>query len=81
MFYEKNITSNDTDDNIWGKVDDLKRNAKTRLYINKYFIKILGYLKFIMGRCCSVFRENRNSLNIQNCGRKFAKFAYFCKIS
>ena len=33
-------------------------------------MKISEYLHFSTGRCCIVFEENRNSLNIQNGGLK-----------
>ena len=45
------------------------------------FIKISEYLIFGTGHCCIVFWENQNSLSIQNGRPKFAKFAYFSKIS
>ena len=45
------------------------------------FIKISENLRFSTGGCCTVFGKNRNSLSIQNAGPKFAKFAYFSKIS
>ena len=44
-------------------------------------MKISEYLYFSTGLCCIVFGENRNSLNIQNGGPKFSKFAYLSKIS
>ena len=36
---------------------------------------------FSTSRCCIVFEENRNSLNIQNGGPKFAKLSCFWKMS
>ena len=45
------------------------------------FMKISEYLYFSTGLCCIVFGENRNSLNIQNGGPKFSKFAYLSEIS
>ena len=59
-----------------GKNSDLTRTAKSGVNIIRIFIKILEYLHFSIGRCCIVFGENRNSLNIQNSGPKFSKFPY-----
>merc|ERR1712240_970015 len=56
-------------------------NHKIRSKYYWIFIKISEYLIFSMDLCCIVFGENRNSLSIQNGGPKFAKFAYFSKIS
>ena len=76
------MTSYDTDDVILGKVHDLTRTAKPGVSaIGFFFIKILEYLNFSTSLCCIVFRENRNSLDIQNGGPKFAKFAYLSEIS
>ena len=43
-------------------------------------MKIPEYLYLSSGRFCIVFRENRNLLDIQNGGPKFAKFAYLSEI-
>ena len=56
-------------------------NRKIRSKYYWIFIKISENLYFRTGRCCIVFGKNRNSLNIQNGGPNFSKFAYFSKIS
>ena len=77
----KNIMSCDIDDVIPGKISDLTRTAKIRRKYYWIFIKSLEYLCFSTSLWCIVFGENRNTLSIQDGGLKFAKFAYFSKIS
>ena len=81
MVLSKNITSRDTDDVIPGKnkVSHAYREIRSKYYW--IFMKISEYLYFSTGLCCIVFGENRNSLNIQNGGPKFSKFAYLSEIS
>ena len=43
------------------------------------FYQVSEYLNFVTILCNIVFRENRNSLRIQNGGPKFTKFPYFDK--
>ena len=76
----KNMTSNDIDDVIQGKIGYFTRNAKSGVDLNWIFMKISEYLYFSTSRCCIVFGENRNSSSIQNGGPKFAKCAYLSEI-
>ena len=52
MFYGKNMTSNDTDDVLLGKINYLKRNAKSGVNINRFVSKF--HFVFILGQVVAV---------------------------
>ena len=65
----QNMTSHDTDEVIWGNIDDLTHNPKTSVN-SDFYQKNLKNLCYGMGCCCIVFGENAISLNFRNGGKK-----------
>lgn len=69
----QNMTSNDTDDVIGRRVDDLTRNTKKAVIIYRFSQKILKTCVLVHLVAVSVFGENWLYLNFQIGGPNFAK--------